>query len=321
MIEVAALGELLIDFAEKSTDADGYPTMAAHAGGAPANFLAALNHFGHKGALLGKVGDDAFGKMLLKTLEDAGIATAGIVMDPDVFTTLAFVTFDKSGDRSFSFARKPGADTCLRFDEVKTELIDEAKVFHFGTLSLTDEPVRSTTKACVAYAKAAGKMITCDPNLRLNLWKSAEEAKEQMEWALRQADVVKISDEEVEFLWGLTPEEGADKLLNEYGVSLAMVTLGPKGCYLKNRTASARVNSPKVHPIDTTGAGDIFGGSAVTMLLEAGKAPADLDEAELIRVGSYASTSASLSTEFSGGIPSIQDRKTIEDRIEADRKA
>ena len=169
MIEVAALGELLIDFAEKSVDADGYPTMAAHAGGAPANFLAALNHFGHKGALLGKVGDDAFGKMLLKTLEDAGISTAGIVMDSDVFTTLAFVTFDKSGDRSFSFARKPGADTCLRFDEVNTELIDEAKVFHFGTLSLTDEPVRSTTKACVAYAKAAGKMITCDPNLRLNL--------------------------------------------------------------------------------------------------------------------------------------------------------
>lgn len=321
MIEVAALGELLIDFAEKSVDADGYPTMAAHAGGAPANFLAALNHFGHKGALLGKVGDDAFGKMLLKTLEDAGISTTGIVMDSDVFTTLAFVTFDKSGDRSFSFARKPGADTCLRFDEVNTELIDEAKVFHFGTLSLTDEPVRSTTKACVAYAKAAGKMITCDPNLRLNLWKSAEEAKEQMEWALHQADVVKISDEEVEFLWGLTPEEGADKLLKEYGVSLAMVTLGPKGCYLKNRTATARVNSPKVHPVDTTGAGDIFGGSAVTQLLEAGKAPADLDEEALIKVGSFASTSASLSTEFSGGIPSIQDRETVENRIAADRKA
>ena len=221
MIEVAALGELLIDFAEKSVDADGYPTMAAHAGGAPANFLAALNHFGHKGALLGKVGDDAFGKMLLKTLEDAGISTAGIVMDSDVFTTLAFVTFDKSGDRSFSFARKPGAD----------------------------------------------------------------------------------------------------KLLKEYGVSLAMVTLGPKGCYLKNRTATARVNSPKVHPVDTTGAGDIFGGSAVTQLLEAGKAPADLDEEALIKVGSFASTSASLSTEFSGGIPSIQDRETVENRIAADRKA
>ena len=316
MIEVAALGELLIDFAEKSTDADGYPTMAAHAGGAPANFLAALNHFGHKGALLGKVGDDAFGKMLLKTLEDAGIVTAGIVMDPDVFTTLAFVTFDKSGDRSFSFARKPGADTQLSPDELNLSLIDEAKIFHFGTLSLTAEPVRSATQAAVARAKEKGKMITCDPNLRLNLWKTPEEAKEQMNWALRQADVVKISDEEVEFLWGLTPEEGADHLLNECGVSLAMVTLGPKGCFLKNRTAEARVNSPKVHPIDTTGAGDIFGGSAVSRILEIGKDPADLNAEELKDVGSFASTSASLSTEFSGGIPSIRDRETILKRIQ-----
>ena len=159
-------------------------------------------------------------------------------------------------------------------------------------------------------------MITCDPNLRLNLWKTPEEAKEQMNWALRQADVVKISDEEVEFLWGLTPEEGADHLLNECGVSLAMVTLGPKGCFLKNRTAEARVNSPKVHPIDTTGAGDIFGGSAVSRILEIGKNPADLNAEELKDVGSFASTSASLSTEFSGGIPSIRDRETILKRIQ-----
>lgn len=315
MIEVAALGELLIDFAEKSTDADGYPTMAAHAGGAPANFLAALNRFGHKGALIGKVGDDAFGRMLLKTLNDAGIVTEGVVTDPSVFTTLAFVTFDGNGDRSFSFARKPGADTCLAFSEVKTELIDEAKVFHFGTLSLTDEPMRSATKACVAYAKARGKMITCDPNLRLGLWKSEEEAKQQLLWALSQADVVKISDEEVEFLWGISPEEGADKLLDECGVKLAMVTLGPKGCYLKNRTAEARAYSPKVHPVDTTGAGDIFGGSAVSQLLEIGKDPAELNAEELLQVGTYASTSASLSTEFAGGIPSIRDRETIMKRI------
>ncbi len=317
MIEVVALGELLIDFATKSTDQDGYPTMAAHAGGAPANFLAALNHYGHKGALLGKVGEDAFGKMLLGTLRQAGIETAGVAVDPEVFTTLAFVTFDDSGDRSFSFARKPGADTCLKFDEVKLSLIDEAKVFHFGTLSLTNEPMRSTTMACVAYAKAAGKLITCDPNLRLSLWKSEEEAKQQLEWAVHQADVIKISDEEVEFLWGLSPEEGADHLLEECGVKLAMVTLGPKGCYLKNRTASARVYSPKVHPVDTTGAGDIFGGSAVTQILEIGKDPAELNEAELTQVGSYASTSASLSTEIAGGIPSIQDRETVLKRIAA----
>ena len=316
MIEVAALGELLIDFASVSKDEDGYPTMAAHAGGAPANFLAALKKFGHDGALLGKVGDDAFGRMLFRTLERAGIGTSGLVVDDSVFTTLAFVTFDEKGDRSFSFARKPGADTQLRPDELNLSLIDEAKIFHFGTLSLTAEPVRSATQAAVARAKEKGKMITCDPNLRLNLWKTPEEAKEQMNWALRQADVVKISDEEVEFLWGLTPEEGADHLLNECGVSLAMVTLGPKGCFLKNRTAEARVNSPKVHPVDTTGAGDIFGGSAVSRILEIGKDPADLNAEELKDVGSFASTSASLSTEFSGGIPSIRDRETILKRIQ-----
>lgn len=315
MIEVTALGEVLIDFASVSKDEDGYPTMAAHAGGAPANFLAALNRFGHAGAMYAKVGDDAFGKLLTGTLEKAGIATSGIVTDDRFFTTLAFVTFDESGDRSFSFARKPGADTQLTFEELDLKLIDEAKIFHFGTLSLTDEPMRTTTQKAVAYAKEKGKTITCDPNLRLDLWKSADEAKEQMNWALRQADIVKISDEEVDFLWGLKPEEGADYLLDKCGVKLAMVTLGPEGCFLKNKTAQARVRGPKVHPIDTTGAGDIFGGSAVSRILEIGKDPAELDAEELTAVGSFACTSASLSTEFPGGIQSIRDRETILSRM------
>ena len=229
MYDVIALGELLIDFASRSVDADGYPTMAAFPGGAPGNFLAALNAYGKKTAFLGKVGDDAFGHLLLGTLNKAGIETKGIVVDPTVFTTLAFVTFDETGDRSFSFARKPGADTQLTWEEVDKTMIDQAKVFHFGTLSLTGEPARTTTQKAVAYAKAQGKLITCDPNLRKPLWASMEEAKEQILWSLQQADVVKISDDEVDFLWGCTPEEGADKLLKEYGVSLAMVTLGPKG--------------------------------------------------------------------------------------------
>ena len=146
MIDVVALGELLIDFAAKSTDSAGYPTMAANPGGAPGNFLAALNAYGRKTAFLGKVGNDAFGNLLLGTLNAAGIETRGIRVDDSVFTTLAFVTFDESGDRAFSFARKPGADTQLRWDEVDKSLIDAAKVFHFGTLSLTDEPVRTATQ-------------------------------------------------------------------------------------------------------------------------------------------------------------------------------
>ena len=311
MIEVVALGELLIDFASKGADEKGYPLMQALPGGAPANFLAALTKYGKSTAFLGKVGDDAFGHLLVGTVKDAGIETRGIVIDPTVFTTLAFVTFDETGDRSFSFARKPGADTQLSWEEVEKSLIDEAKVFHFGTLSLTDEPARTTTQKAVAYAKAQGKLITCDPNLRKPLWRSEEEAKEQILWSLNQADVVKISDEEVEFLWNCTPEEGADKLLKEFGVSLAMVTLGPKGCLLKTKNAVCQVSCPKVSPIDTTGAGDIFGGSAVCRLLELNKSIDELTVEDLYFIGAFASTAASLSTEAAGGIPSIPDKDAV----------
>ena len=315
MIEVVALGELLIDFASKGADEKGYPLMKALPGGAPANFLAALTKYGKSTAFLGKVGDDTFGHLLVDTVKDAGIETKGIVVDPTVFTTLAFVTFDETGDRSFSFARKPGADTRLSWEEVDKSLIDEAKVFHFGTLSLTNEPARTATQKAVAYAKSQGKLITCDPNLRKPLWRSEEEAKKQILWSLHQADVVKISDEEVEFLWNCTPEEGADKLLTEFGVSLAMVTLGPKGCLLKTKNAVCQAAGPKVSPVDTTGAGDIFGGSAVARLLELDKAIRDLTLGDLRYIGCFAATAASLSTEFPGGIPSIQDKEIVLERM------
>ena len=311
MIDVVAIGELLIDFATVSTNADGYPAMQALPGGAPANFLAALTKYGYQTALLGKVGTDTFGNLLLGTLKNAGIETRGLVQTDDVFTTLAFVTFDESGDRKFAFARKPGADTCISFEELDLSLIDEAKVFHFGTLSLTDDPARTATQKAVAYAKSKGKLITYDPNLRKPLWKDMETCKEQLLWGLKQADVVKISDEEVEFLFGCSPEEGAQKLLNEYGVSLAMVTLGPCGAYLKNQNGSTYVKCPKVCPIDTTGAGDIFGGSAVSRLLKIGVHPSQLTAEQMHAVGSFASTAASLSTEKSGGIPSIPEEEVI----------
>lgn len=214
--------------------------------------------------MLSKVGTDALGKLLVGTLENLGIHTRGIVMADDVFTTLAFVTLDNTGNREFSFARKPGADTRLTQAEVLSSgLIDDCRVFHFGTLSLTDEPVRTATCAAVARAKAQGKLISLDPNLRKPLWSSENEARRQIEWSLSQADIVKISDEEIDFLWGISPEEGARKLLSEYNVSLVYATLGPKGCYAVNRNGSVTVESPKgIHVVDTTGAGDIFGGSA-----------------------------------------------------------
>ena len=313
MYDVMALGELLIDFTCKSTDADGYPTMEAHPGGAPANFLAALAKFGFRTAMLGKVGSDTFGKLLLATLKNAGIDTAGMVIDETVFTTLAFVTLDETGDREFSFARKPGADTQLQFEELDLSLIDQAKVLHFGTLSLTGEPARTTTYQVVDYAKSKGKLITFDPNLRKPLWDSLGNAKEQMLWGLQQADVVKISDEEVEFLFGLTPEEGADYILKEFDVKLVFVTCGADGCYFSNGTAKGHVPGLSgIQVKDTTGAGDIFGGSAVSRLLALEKAPEVMSEEELRNVVRFACTAAGLSTTRPGGISSVPTLEEIQ---------
>ena len=228
MIDVVALGELLIDFAPRGADESGYPILAAQPGGAPANFLAALAKCGRSGALIGKVGGDMFGRLLVGTLKAAGIDARGVIIDPDVFTTLAFVSLDEQGNRDFSFARKPGADTCLRPEEVDEALIASARVFHFGTLSLTDEPAASATRRALGIARTHGLPVSLDPNLRRPLWRNEAAAKAAIEWSLRQADIVKISDEEIDFLWGVSPEEGARKLLEEYGAELVYATLGQR---------------------------------------------------------------------------------------------
>lgn len=245
--------------------------------------------------------------MLMSTLDQAGIMTQGIVADPNVFTTLAFVTLDETGNREFSFSRKPGADTCLSFDELDLSLIDQAKVFHFGSLSLTDEPARSTTYKVVKYAKEKGKLITYDPNLRKPLWHDLTDAKHQLIWGMSKADVVKISDEEVEFLFDLGVENGADYILDRFpNIKLLFVTCGAGGCFFKNRIASGTVPGlADVHVIDTTGAGDIFGGSALWKILQLKKSPDKLDERELVDIASFACASAGLSTTKAGGISSV----------------
>lgn len=316
MYDVITLGELLIDFACISSDTDGYPTMAAHPGGAPANFLATINKCGFKTAMIGKVGNDTFGKLLIKTLDKSGIDTQGMVISDDFFTTLAFVTFDSTGDREFAFARKPGADTQIKFDEVNLSIIDDTKVFHFGTLSLTDEPARTTCMKAISYAKQKGKYITYDPNLRKPLWKSLDEAKKWIIWGLNEADIVKISDEEVEFCFGLNPEEGAKKIIDEYGVKLVFVTCGANGCVYRNKNASGKVDSLKnIHVIDTCGAGDIFGGSAVSKWLETGKEPEELNKDELENIVRFATAMAGISTTRSGGISSIPEVNEVKDII------
>ena len=314
MYDVIALGELLVDLAERSKDEAGYPTLAANPGGAPGNFLAALSAYGKKTAFLAKVGDDTFGRLLVGTMQRAGIDGRGIRIDPDTFTTLAFVTFDAHGDRSFAFARKPGADTQLRWDEIDPAMLDETHVFHFGSLSCTDEPARGATQSAVAYARAHGKLVTYDPNYRPPLWKTEQEAKEQILWGLLQADLVKISDEEVQFLWGCSPEQGAKRVL-ALGAKLVMVTLGPKGCFLKNAQAEYHCGCPQVRTVDTTGAGDIFGGSALHRLLDFRVPPEELDRGGLEEIARFAVTAASLSTQHPGGIPSIPELAQVVARM------
>ena len=313
MYDVAALGELLIDFTCLSTDTDGYPTMAAHPGGAPANYLAALTKFGAKTAMIGKVGSDAFGRLLIKTLKGTGIDTRGMLVSDDVFTTLAFVTLDDSGNREFSFARKPGADTQLRFDEIDLGVIDASKVLHFGTLSMTNEPARDATYKAVKYAAGHGKLISFDPNLRKPLWNDLDEAKRQMLWGLRHADIVKISDEETEFLFGIAPEAAAKHIIDSFGVRLVYVTCGAEGCFYRTKTASGFVKALSGIAVkDTTGAGDIFGGSAMYGLLRAGGVPEKLTAEELENIVSFACASAGLSTTKAGGISSEPELDEVE---------
>ena len=316
MAKAVASGELLIDFNSVATDSMGYPTLEGHPGGATINCLSVLASWGMDCSFLGKVGDDAFGAMLKNTMRSFGIDISGVITTPDAFTTLAFVTLDESGDREFSFARKPGADLLYRFDEVDPSVFDGADVYHFGTVSMTAEPSRSTTKQLVECARSKGVLISYDPNLRRSLWADLAEAKDAMLWGLSQADVVKISDEEIEFLFGLQPEEGAAYILDKYpNIKLLYATCGAHGCYWNNRAAKGftpAMSGLKV--IDTCGAGDIFGGSAMYRLLCSGKKPADLTQAELEDITRFATVSAGLSTQKHGGISSIP---ALEDVLKA----
>lgn len=313
MYDVIAIGELLIDFTLDRVQENGYPVMAAHPGGSVANFLAPLAKYGKRTALLSKVGNDALGRQLADTVQKTGIDNRGVIITDSAFTTLAFVTRDANGEREFSFARKPGADTLLTMDEIDLSIVDRSQILHFGTVCMTDEPARATHYRVVEYARRAGKMITFDPNLREPLWKRLDDAKEQMLWGCAHADVVKISDNEVGFLFGASPEEGAKILLERYGVRLVFVTLGKDGCYYRNRSASGHVPGlTDIQVLDTTGAGDIFGGTAVYGILNAGKKPEDLSGEELRHIARFACVAASLSTTKLGGISGVPEKAEVE---------
>lgn len=312
MYDAIALGEILIDFTLDRVQDDGYPVMAAHPGGSVANCLAALAKYGKKTALLCKAGNDALGRQLRETIRAANIDDRGFILTDNAFTTLAFVTRDAKGEREFSFARKPGADTLLEVADIDFGMIDATTVLHFGCVCMTDEPARSTHHTVVEYARKIGKLVTFDPNLREPLWKDLQEAKEQMFWGFAHADVVKISDNEVEFLFGVKPAQGAEILLKQYGVKLAFVTLGRDGCYYQNQNACGHVPGyTNLDPVDTTGAGDIFGGSAIYGILQSGKQPEALSGDELKKIADFACVAASLSTKKLGGISSVPEMADV----------
>lgn len=270
--DVVALGELLIDFTPGAISDQGNPTFEANPGGAPCNVLSMLSRFGHKTAFIGKVGEDMFGRMLAGAITECGISAEGLRFDPDVNTTLAFVQKLPNGDRDFSFYRKPGADMMLREDEISEELIAGAKIFHFGTLSMTHPGVEAATRCAIEYAEKHGVLRSFDPNLREPLWKDLEDARKAIRYGLAHCDVLKISDNEIQWLTGETDfTAGVNALRAEFDIPLILVSMGPDGS--RAYTKELMVEVPAClnpNTVETTGAGDTFCACVLHDVLENG---------------------------------------------------
>ncbi len=314
MYDVIALGELLIDFTESGESEQGNLMLEVNPGGAPCNVLAMLNNLGKKVAFIGKVGQDIFGNLLKNTLDEVGISSEYLLMDQENRTTLAFVHTLPDGDREFSFYRNPGADMMLREDEVNPELLKDTKIFHFGTLSMTHDEVRQATKKAIACAKEAGAFISFDPNLREPLWKSLELAKEQMEYGFQQCDILKISDNEIQFVTG---EEDYDKgiliLQQKYHIPLILLTMGKDGSRAYYRDMRVEKRGFSVNAIETTGAGDTFCGCSLGYLLEHDLK--NLTEEELEEMLTFANAGAALITLKKGAIRSMPTKAEIQELL------
>ncbi len=315
LYDVTALGELLIDFTENGTSSQGNPLMEANPGGAPCNVLAMLERLGKKTAFIGKVGKDMFGEQLKAAVEEVGIDTRNLIMDKTVHTTLAFVHTYPDGDRDFSFYRDPGADMMLTKDEVQKDLIENSRIFHFGTLSSTHEGVREATRHAIDLAKEAGCIITFDPNLRPPLWKSLEDARKEIEYGMTKCDVLKISDNEVEFLFGTSDyDKGAALIREKYHIPLVLITMGKDGsrAYYKDLRVEAAPFLQE-NTIETTGAGDTFCASALNYVLEHGLE--NLTEDNLMELLTFANAAASLITTRKGALRVMPDRQEVLDFI------
>lgn len=300
--DVTALGELLIDFTGSGISNQGNPLFEANPGGAPCNVLAMLQKLGKKTAFIGKVGDDIFGKMLCERVAGTGIDISGLIKDDKVNTTLAFVQTLADGDREFSFYRNPGADMMLMASDVKEELIKEARIFHFGTLSMTAKDVEEATKKAIETAKNNNCILSFDPNLRPPLWNSMEEAKDKISYGLSVCDILKISDNEIEFMTGTTDiDAGIAQIREKYEIPLIFATLGKDGskAYYKDMCVYVR-GFANPDTIETTGAGDTFCACALNYVLDHGME--NLTEENLTELLTYANAAASIITTRKGAL-------------------
>lgn len=316
--DVCALGELLIDFTGNGISAQGNPIMEANPGGAPCNVLSMLNKLGYKTAFIGKIGDDIFGRQLKKVIEEEGINTDCLVTDKTVHTTLAFVITLPGGDREFSFYRNPGADMMLSESDVNEQLIADSRIFHFGSLSMTGEICEAATKKAVKAAKKAGLIISFDPNLRESLWDSLDHAREKIEYGIAQCDILKISDNEIQWFTGEQDfDRAVEKLRGRFGnIRLLLLSLGKKGSRAYSGKNSAYAPIATANTIETTGAGDTFCGAILSKVLEKGMR--EYSSKELSDMLIYANTAAGIVTERRGALKVMPQKEEILDRIRRD---
>lgn len=316
---VTALGELLIDFTENGQSGQGNPVFEANPGGAPCNVLAMLAKLGHKTAFIGKVGNDFFGEMLRDTIVEMGIDASALCMDKTVHTTLALVHNEPDGDRDFSFYRNPGADMMLKEEEIPEELVRSSYVFHFGTLSMTHEGVRRATKKAIQIAENAGAILSFDPNLRPPLWESLEKARKQVLYGLEHCHILKISDNEIQWLTGKEDyTEGVGWINERYHIPLILVSMGREGsrAYYKEKMIEA-LPFLQENTMETTGAGDTFYGCVLHYICEHGLE--NLTEENLQEMLMFANAAASLITTRKGALRVMPEKEEIEKLIEERR--
>lgn len=313
--DVVAIGELLIDMTDNGISEQGNTVFEANPGGAPCNVLAMLSKLNHSVSFVGKVGGDIFGWKLKRVLDEVGICSDYLCIDPDCRTTLAFVETKEGGDRDFSFYRNPGADMMLEKKDIDEEVLQNTKIFHFGTLSMTHDLVRNATKYAVETAKNCGELISFDPNIREPLWDSMELAREQVNYGLSMCDVLKISDNEMEWLTGESDYSvGIAKIREKYSIPLILLSMGRDGsrAYYYGKSESIVVENKafiQEGTIETTGAGDTFMACVLHFVLQVGLDQFNKEKlSEMLR---FANVAASVITTRRGALRVMPSEKEI----------